>query len=191
MTEGEETNPVIAYADLILARYDDEEFDIDGSKASEIEIAEPAALAVAYKKDVKNGYTETNLAFAFANAIGNYRRHRAYMENSGPNADSPYAIRLTRNYDLLRSHGCIIDGRATKRRIGERDATIKDSQQRVEELTKKLGVLEHRLKECGDEKIEMEKTIASQKERIDATRAEDISRSLGSTTSTTEREEEK
>ncbi len=179
-----DSNPLKSYAEDILKRYDEEEFDIDGQRAETQSSRE--AVNISLMKDEGGGYGgQTDLATMFTNTVTDFRMHHEDISQS-----RRVEIRLTNAYDLLRNHACIVDGRGTKRRIAQRDEQIKDIQQRLEDTTKKLGVMEQRLSECADEKIGLENTVKEQKERLDNIRSEDIKHSLGSTTSKTEEDDE-
>jgi hypothetical protein len=173
--------PLWNEAEEYYQRWKNEEFDIDGEKAKDIhlqhEIRTPKEGG-GWKSKEKE---ETSLLYLFTNAFMNWPSKKLLQVDW-----IPYANEVVYAFTAIRAHGCLLDGRNTKGRLAQKDNEIKALQQRLEDTTKKLGVMEDRLSQCADEKIGLENTIKEQKERIDSTRAEDIKASFGSEKSKTE-----
>jgi hypothetical protein len=186
MAQSLDTHGERERANQILENYDDEEFDVDGSKASEITVSYNVDFLPLHDKKRYKAQGKTHIDYTltvlFANALGDYRGRRQIEGEDAMRS----ARRLSHAYDNLRVNGCIVDGRGTKRRLSLKDGQIADLQKQLQETTKKLGVMEERLSDCADEKIRLENRVAEQKERIDNSRAEDIKNSFGTQKSKTE-----
>ncbi|HZW85021.1 MAG TPA: hypothetical protein VFE91_03855, partial [Nitrososphaerales archaeon] len=116
-----------------------------------------------------------NLILLFTNSVSDFRQALTNVSQR-----KRASLRLSNAYDLLRNAGAVKDGRATKRKMAQKDDAVKELESRLLETAMKLGVMEHRLQDCADEKIGLENIIKEQKERIDNTRAEDMKNSFGS-----------
>lgn len=168
-------------AEDILRKYEEEEFDVDGEEAAKHQIRIGADATKTATKPDEDGFFITSLEIEFSNAIDDWRIRQ--WQSGSESEIFRAARRLVHIYEVLRIKGCLLDGRATKRRFAQKEAEVDGVRSQLSEATKKLGVTEDHLRQCCDEKVELENKNKEQKEQLDAIRATDIKRSMGSSQS--------
>jgi hypothetical protein len=162
-------NDLIAFAEKILARYDNNEFRIDAEKAVGISLLYTRSVSSPTGEVKGQEKATTTLTDMWTNAVSFYRQRRGRYPEWFEGAS-----RMVHAYDTLKDHDCLRDGFSVETRLQSMRNQIEELQNRLKATETKLSDTEKRFSDCREANIGYEIKLAQYLSEKDTQRQNDI-----------------